>query len=372
MINHKVALLATGNEIVNGDLLNTNGQAIAKTLFEHCIEVGSHLTVVDDKAIIEQAMRFLLTDHAALITIGGLGPTSDDKTRFALSSVIEQPLEFHQPSWDALCARLSSMGYQIPESNRQQALFPENSEVIPNPNGTAAACKVVWQGKSIYMLPGPPSECLPIFNESVLQDLIKQGFQQSIVRQSWLLQGIGEGNLANELDPIVEMEVCSIGYRASYPYLELKLEARSSEHLTAHIEKVLPFVQDYIISQHRQTASMQLVEYLVKGEQTLWIMDTATGGLLQAELLAPTTKASFNFTTKPADLGANDIFIQIAGLTEFWQQELVKTTELKLTMSTQGDNFEQSFPIRYGKRDIRIYAVELICWEILKFLQQGK
>ncbi len=372
MINRKVALLATGNEIVNGDLLNTNGQAIAKTLFDHCIEVGSHLTVVDDEAIIEQAMQFLLADHAALITIGGLGPTSDDKTRFALSHVIEQPLEFHQASWEALCARLISMGYQVPESNRQQALFPKNSQVIPNPNGTAAACKAVWQNKFVYMLPGPPGECLPIFQDVVLPDLIKQGFQQPIVRQSWLLQGIGESALANELDALIDMEVCAIGYRASYPYLELKLEARSVEHLTAHIEKVLPFIEDYIISQYRQTASAQLIEYLMNLEQSLWITDAATGGLLQAELLTPATKNKLRFNAKPTNPAVNDSIIQITGLSEFWQQEPAKTTELKLTITTQSKNFEQRLSIRYGKRDIRIYAVELISWEILKFLQQCK
>lgn len=371
MMNPKIALLATGNEIFNGDLLNTNGQAIAKTLFDHCIEVGSHLTVVDDKAIIEQAMRFLLADHAALITIGGLGPTSDDKTRFALGAVIEQPLVFHQASWEALCARLTSMGYQVPASNRQQALFPQNAQVIPNLNGTAAACKVVWQNKFIYMLPGPPGECLPIFHDVVLPDLIKQGLQQPLVRQSWLLQGIGESALANELDAIIDMEVCTIGYRASYPYIELKLEARSVAHLTAHIDKVLPFVQDYIISQQRQTASIQLIEYLIEHKQTLWIFDEATGGLFQAELLTPATKNALRFNIKPTHLQANDIVIHITGLAEFWQQRPVKTIEFELSITALSKNFKQRFPIRYGKRDIRIYAVELICWEVLKFLRDA-
>jgi nicotinamide-nucleotide amidase len=369
---HKVALLATGNEIVNGDILNTNGQAIAKALFDHSIEVGSHLTVIDDKAIIEHAMQFLLADHAALITIGGLGPTSDDKTRFALSAVVERPLEFHQPSWDALCKRLSSLGYQVPEYNRQQALFPKNSEVIPNPNGTAAACKIVWQSKPIYMLPGPPSECLPIFKPFVLSDLIKQGFQQPLVRQSWLLQGVGEGHLANELDSLVDLNVCSIGYRASYPYLELKLESRSAEYLALQVERILPFIQDYIISRQQQTASSQLAEYLSNFEQLIWITDEATGGLLQGTLLTPATKHRLEFVTNARTSKVNGITLNLKGLTEFWQQAQTETTILELTITSSLKQFNKYFPIRYGKRDIRIYAVELACWEMLKFLRQAK
>lgn len=367
---HKVAILATGNEIVNGDLLNTNGQAIAKGLFDHCIEVGSHLSVIDDQPIIERAMQFLLADHAAMITIGGLGPTSDDKTRFALSAVVQQPLEFHQPSWDFICARLTGMGLNVAASNRQQALFPQGAEVIPNPNGTAAACKAMWQGKPIYMLPGPPSECLPLFNNIVLPDLIYQGFQQPLVRRSWLLHGIGESNLANELDPIIDHQHCVIGYRAYYPYLELKLEANSQLLLDEHIEKVLPFIQQYIISEQKLPASAQLLNYLPQTAYKLWIDDQATGGLLQAELLNPVTQNQLAFDKKPAALTANDIAIEVSGLTEFWQQVQAPNIQLNLTMQSNEQSLQQQFSIRYGKRDVRVYAVELICWEVLKRLRK--
>lgn len=370
MEQKKVALLATGNEIVSGDVLNTNGPAIAKMLFDHCIEIGSHLTVIDDQAIIEQAMRFLLIDHAALITIGGLGPTSDDRTRFALSEVIGQPLVFHQPSWEAVCVRLSSLGYQIPEANRQQALFPHRAEVLPNPNGTAAGCKAIWNNKSIYMLPGPPSECLPMFHSIIIADLLEQGFKQPLVRQAWLLQGIGEGALANELDPVIDTSVCYVGYRASYPYLELKLEARSYECLSQHIEKVLPFISGYIISEQRQTASEQLAAYLQQAKQDLWIHDAATGGLLQAKLLTPAISHKLHFNVPPTHTNNRRIIVKLAGLTEYWQQIQAETTTLNLNIKAGTKALQNEFPIRYGKRDIRVYAVELACWEILKFLQQ--
>jgi len=369
MSGKKVALLATGNEIVNGDLLNTNGQAIAQSLFEHCIEVGSHLTVVDDQADIVNAMRFLLADHAALITIGGLGPTSDDKTRFALSEVIAEPLEFHQPSWDALSTRLSSMNYKIAESNRQQALFPASAQVIPNPNGTAAACKVLWQGKPIYMLPGPPNECLPIFNQVVLADLMAQSFVQPLVRKSWLLQGIGESSLADELDNSIDMQLCSIGYRASYPYLELKLESSSTEHLDRELAKVWQFIEPHIISETKQTASTQLQEFLAQQTRFIQIQDKATGGLLQAQLLTPATCSKLEFGQQQHLADNQVVEIELSGLDEYWRQQQAQTTQLELSINTSQRQFLETFTIRYGKRDIRAYAVEIACWQILQFLR---
>ena len=84
----KIALLSTGDELVNGDVLNTNSQHLARQLLDHAIQPGLHITASDDQNQIESAMRFLLADHAGLIITGGLGPTSDDRTRFALEAVL--------------------------------------------------------------------------------------------------------------------------------------------------------------------------------------------------------------------------------------------------------------------------------------------
>lgn len=366
MLNHKVALLATGNEIVNGDLLNTNGQAIASLLFNHCIEVGYHLTVTDEQTVIEQAMDVLLASHGALITIGGLGPTSDDKTRFALSSFVKQPLEFHQPSWDALVARLQNIGLEVVESNRQQALFPKYADVIANANGTAAACKVRYGDQLIYMLPGPPTECLPIFTDVVLPDLLKHNFQQPLVRRSWLLLGLSEGNLAHELDAIVDHTHCQIGYRICYPYVELKLAAYSAAILQSEVQKVLPFIQSAIVSEQCQVASTQLIAYILQKTMTLAICDQATGGLLQATLLTPLTKSYLNFTRTDIQ---HAVRIEVLGLNNYWQHNQASHTEFSLTLQLAEQTYQRNFQIRYGRRDVRSYAVELICWEILKFLR---
>ncbi len=211
----KVALLSTGDELTNGSVLNTNSFQFADRLFDHFIQPGMHLTVNDDQSQIEQGIRFLLAGHQALVISGGLGPTSDDRTRFALSTVIAQPLIFDEESWQRIVARLNRLALQIPECNRQQCLFPIDAEIYPNDNGTAPGCRITFGEQQIFMLPGPPFECMPMLTEKVIPFLLSKNYARPQFRYQWLLLNVSEGNIAALLDPLVENSGCQIGYR--YP-----------------------------------------------------------------------------------------------------------------------------------------------------------
>ena len=176
---NKIALLATGDEISHGDILNTNSQEIAQRLFNQGMQIGTHITTPDQISEIETAIHFLLKDHRGLIITGGLGPTSDDLTRYALSNATQRKLIFDEQTWDTITTRLKRFGYdKFPESNRQQALFPEGATIIPNPNGTAAGCFLKLNNQYIFMLPGPPVECLPMVDHVVVQTLIQAHFPE--------------------------------------------------------------------------------------------------------------------------------------------------------------------------------------------------
>ncbi|MFN7097499.1 MAG: molybdopterin-binding protein, partial [Gammaproteobacteria bacterium] len=95
----RIGLLATGTELITGDILNTNGQQIAQTLTEQDYLVGLHVLASDEQQEIAAALSYLLTQHQIVIITGGLGPTSDDRTRFALAEVIKQTLVPDEPSW---------------------------------------------------------------------------------------------------------------------------------------------------------------------------------------------------------------------------------------------------------------------------------
>ena len=245
--SHLIALLATGDEICNGDILNSNSQEIAQQLFSNGIQVSMHMTVADNLPDLETAMHFLLKNHRALIITGGLGPTSDDLTRQALSHVLERPLIFDEATWQSIVERIHRFGIPTPpESNRQQALFPKDARIIPNPNGTAAGCMVQHEEQLIFMLPGPPTECLPMFNNAVLPALKNNHFQQIFHYQKWLLSGVSEAKLAEELDKIAQPFECTTGYRSFHPYLEFKLYSKNKEDFNALVPLIEKAITPYI------------------------------------------------------------------------------------------------------------------------------
>lgn len=243
----RVAFIATGEEIIIGDIQDTNATYFAQQLVEHDIKPGQRVLVGDDPKEIESAIRYLRPDHEAIITIGGLGPTSDDLTRYALANALGMELKFDNQAWQWVEDIYLSKGLvtdkrHVPKTNRQQALLPQGSTAIRNANGTAAACYLLHENKDFFMLPGPPNECRPIFHEAVLPTLLKRNFAHKIYRKSWLLVNVSESAMAAQLDPLMTNTSCQLGYRVHYPYLEIKLwsdDKLALDQLSAVFEPLL-------------------------------------------------------------------------------------------------------------------------------------
>ena len=365
----RIALLSTGDELINGNIVNTNSQSIAEQLFAVDIQPGLHATASDEQADIEAALRFLLADHAGLIITGGLGPTSDDRTRFALAQVINQPLIFDESCWQNIIQRLQRLNLPIPDSNRQQCLFPTDAAIFKNNNGTAAACRVMYNEKPIFMLPGPPFECMPIFKEHVLPYLQSHGFSQPLHRCEWLLSGVSEGSIAALLDPLMENTGCTVGYRLHPPYLEVKLQSSDESSLIKTRDQFETLIGSQSISSHKQKASAQLVEFILKRKQTILISDQATGGLLAATLLTPEVYPYLRFTPSNFDdfLG---IKIEIRGLEHYWQKQTIENC-ISVTLHATDQNYHLKIKVPYRQTRTLLYAAESICWEVLNCLDRA-
>lgn len=365
-LNHRIALLGTGDEIINGDILNTNCQYIAHQLFLNRLLPGRQVVASDDQAEIEEALHYLLKDHLAVITIGGLGPTSDDRTRFAIAKALNKELIFDEKSWQHIVHRLTSLGYQVPESNRQQCLFPEGATILPNEQGTAAGCYLSYQKKHIFMLPGPPREIMPMVDSVVIPQFIRSGLQTTTHRRTWLLMGIGEGNLAEKVDALAEGSHCQVGYRANFPYLELKISAEKINDLSQLLQKIEPIFTPYLISEKLKSASDQLYDYLKQYSKKIFMEDNATCGALQSRLCSPKTWHALSFKDKNAD----DLHIQIKGLEDYWMKNTdARNTTLSITFQNknQKKNIIKKELLLRGKYTV-ILAVEICCWEILQYL----
>lgn len=370
---HRIALLATGDELICGDILNTNGQQIAQILKDNGFALGSHVVVADDEEDIISAIHFLSSEHDMIIVTGGLGPTSDDKTRFAISKALQKPLVFHQASWDQIVARLTRFQLKVHESNRQQALFPKSAEVIVNHHGTANGCLIYDANKMIAMLPGPPNECLSMFRNTVLPVLLKKSSQPPFINLKWRLFGIGEGEIAAKLDQLLAAYPLITGYRWDYPYLEFKIRTQQAELIPKLSALITEAISPYTISPGDKTAVEVLKEIIVGYPHNIIINDRATKGLLQFTLTNAATNKILHFEiAKPFQL-TDQIYVEIKGLEELWQENTSSTTlhlEVLCQSAEKEACYQAEIPLRHPK--VNYYAVELICYYVAKFISENQ
>ncbi len=363
-----IGILATGDELTTGDILNTNGKFIAQTLFDHNIRPGMQLTIRDNQAELEHGMRYLLAHHHALITIGGLGPTSDDRTRFALANVLGKELVFDEASWHSIQQRLQGLKLDIPESNRQQCLFPIGAEILPNPNGTANSCYILHDNKPIFMLPGPPRECKPLLKRYLLPKLCEHGLIETLHKAHWTLIGVSEGGLAEKLDPIATQHHVEVGYRANMPYVEVKLFSPDKLTFDKAQAAFMRIIKPFIVSTDRQTARDLLYNHLKKMTQPITIIDNATHGFLATQLLTPKTYKKVTFPEHP--ISHTGLTIIISGMRRYWQQQncnLFVLDILILEPMHPARSTQLKIPNR-GQRSLE-YAAEYLCWKIYQFVR---
>lgn len=359
-----IAILATGDEITQGTILNTNAQKMAQEMFGHGLETGWQICVSDDEDAIQEALGILLQKHVAVITIGGLGPTSDDKTRFALANYLQEPLVEDRESLANLMARYQKINIPFSDMSKQQALFPQSAKVLENITGSANGCLCTQQvGKNIFMLPGPPHECLPMFQTYVLPYL-KEKYATENIQLLWKVFGVAEGVIAEKMDAILKPyeALCRTAFRWNYPYVDCKVildkNLPEKEEIVLQLNNLL---SPYQLDSNNQTATERLKNYFAQSQQPIYIHDHATGGILESRLRSNTNYSTLFFHKTPTK---KSVFFQIGGLENYWKGEESVESELTFTSS----NGTRIIKVPYRKMYLEEYAAELIAHEIYKEL----
>lgn len=352
-----IAILSTGDELVQGDILNTTGPWLATQLIEAGFKVACHLIVSDEQAEIEAALHYLLTFNQVVITTGGLGPTSDDRTRFAISQVLNQPLLFHEPSWQQICTILNRYQVPVTDNNKQQALFPENAMVITNRYGTANGCIIRHDEKRVVMLPGPPAECESVFTPHVMTELLTLNIHLKRYIKRWRVFGVSESHIATTLDEMIKNTGTSIGYRIEYPYIEIKLFSHDQAAFEKTVALFAPFLAQYCLSDPFQKASEKLAAYLNQNPLTLNLHDHATEGYWQSKIFLLTQQNAITFQAEQATAE-----MTIDGLKEIWTDQgsgnAKSTLSIEIIVGTE--NFKKSFTVPFRDKRTLSYAAEII------------
>lgn len=289
----QVQLLLTGDELMSGDIVDSNSAMIAKTLKESGVEVKRKVTVGDDLSQLIAEITHLSSQADILIINGGLGPTSDDKTAQALALSVDKPLAQHQQAYRHIESWCISRGAELSEPNLKQALLPQGCDIIANRIGSAVGFKVTHSGCDIYCTPGVPSELKVMLDEQImplLSDIVPE--QMKIETSRYQVFGLGESSLQKLIDDNLPdwPESIELGFRAGEPLLEIKLTTRSADARSekAHwLKKLNQIIGDHLVAEIDQQAKSlaeHVLTLLIDKGKKITTAESCTGGLVASLL----------------------------------------------------------------------------------------
>ncbi|MFI4962978.1 MAG: competence/damage-inducible protein A, partial [Legionellales bacterium] len=353
------------DEIVHGDTLNTNGHKIAHALSSDGLPLGYHLACSDKERDLINCLSFLCEHHSIIILIGGLGPTTDDLTRFALSQFTGEPLVQNQEALTHIEHRLLAARVAMNEGNIQQSLFPASATILPNPHGSAVGCSYQWKDKTFFLLPGPPRECLPMFDNYVLPGLEHtQHSNKQIVK--WLIFGLAESEIGHTLEEALAHTDCQTGYRLDVPYIEFKV--RCTPDLISTVKHIVdPIIIPHSIAQAGKKASIALYERIMQLKEPITIIDEATGGALQSLLVKPGTRDLVYFN----NLKKTKLQFHLSGLDEYWSDQPSKgSTQVVIHYKNQTQQGGETHELPYRNALVIHYAAEWLSFRLLHLINQ--
>jgi nicotinamide-nucleotide amidase len=280
------AVLCIGTELTRGELVNTNASWLAAYLTDIGFEVVEDVVVDDHRERIVAALHRLGKAVRVLVCTGGLGPTTDDITTDAVARAIGVKLVRDETSVDLIRRRVEKYGRTLTEVNAKQADFPEGADVLPNPVGTAPGFGVTLGGATAFFLPGVPHEMKKMFDEQVvprIRTLASRDSHQIRLRTFGLPESLVGERLAGVEEAFPGV---TIGYRAHFPEIEVKVLARAATNPAA-IEladratvEVKSRLSDVVYGEGEDTFAAVVGRALRRKGVTLAIAESCTGGLV--------------------------------------------------------------------------------------------
>ncbi len=291
----KVAVAAIGTEITAGEVVNSNAAWLSTELELLGFEVTHHLAVPDDRALMLDAFDYLKNKVQLIVTTGGLGPTTDDFTAEVVSQWVGYEFIFNDQVWSDLQRLLAGRGLAIREAHKTQCWFPEGAEIFKNPVGSACGFYSENKNKKILVLPGPPREVQGMWKTSVGERLKKFPKADKKVLKKWTCLGLPESELAEITEALFKGSGLMLGYRASIPYVQLKVWFDSREQLKKWQVKVEEVLKQWLVSEDGKDAITNWTEKLPLGE--LQIYDSFSEGYLASRLWESGLSESFSLIT---------------------------------------------------------------------------
>lgn len=287
----KVEILSVGSELLLGDILNSNSQYLARKMAELGFALHYQSTVGDNEARILESLEAAFKRSDMVITTGGLGPTDDDMTKEVCAKFFQRELLSDADSLAKIEQSFKDRKIKMPTNNKKQALYIEGCRILDNDFGSAIGLFLEDQGKYLLILPGPPSEMIPMF-ENQAQSILEELQDTTIFSNYINLFGIGESSVNEIIKDLLSMSNPTVAPYAKNLSVRLRVTAAAESENTAQVainrvkEEIYKRLGDYIIGEGNTSLEEIVQKKLEAGRLTLATAESCTGGLLSAKLVA--------------------------------------------------------------------------------------
>ncbi len=287
----KAEIITVGTEILLGDILNTNTHYLARELANIGVDVYYQVSVGDNEERLTKQLDDSLKRSDLIILTGGLGPTEDDMTKETCAKYFQMEMEFHQPSWDKIIEIHDKMNRKPTENNKKQAYFPVNSIILPNEYGTAPGCIMKKDNKTLIVMPGPPREMKPMFDNYVKPFLLKNSTE--IIKSKVLnIIGIGESRIEDALIDLINNQTnptiatyakdgeCAVRITA-----KCKNEEEADKLIYPIAEEIKNRFKESVYGEDETSLENEVAKLLVDNNLKIAVAESCTGGLVSATLI---------------------------------------------------------------------------------------
>ncbi len=280
----KIEILTTGDEILQGTIIDTNSAWISEKCQMLGHEVTRHVSVGDDDKEIAEAVGAASGRADCVIVSGGLGPTADDITVEAVARAFGLKLKLDEAVLAEIRDFFGRVGRQMAKTNEKQALIPEGGRPLPNKVGTAPGIRVKLGRAECFFLPGVPRELYQIFDDSVLPWLKEEATGASEARVLRCF-GLPEATIGEKLSD-VPLHGARLSFRVKFPEILLKLIARSESDADARhsVDAAAAAIRERlgdVVYGEGETILPEVVGHMLRDRNmTVAVAESCTGGLI--------------------------------------------------------------------------------------------
>jgi nicotinamide-nucleotide amidase len=287
----KAEIITIGDELLFGQIQDTNSSFIGETLTAEGVEVVFKTSVGDDINRITEALNTARTRADLIIASGGLGPTQDDLTKKAVVKAFKRNLIFHQEIIEQIEDSFRNRGSAMPKVNQNQALIPQGAKALPNRWGVAPGIFLEDDKTLFFAVPGVPAEMRWMVENEILPILRTRKPPHSILHLKLKTTGISESAMYEKIEKLIDpKEDVKVAFLPGYLGVDVRLTAESADESQAQArideleQKIREVLGDYIYGTDRETLEEVVGKLLSERRKTMAVAESCTGGLIGARL----------------------------------------------------------------------------------------